>query len=31
VNTCTFSNPKDYYSYRRDKITGRHGTVIAIK
>ena len=28
---CTFSNPKDYFSYRRDKITGRHGTVIAIK
>jgi len=28
---CTYCNPKDYYSYRRDKITGRHATVVAIK
>lgn len=27
----TFANSKDYYSYRRDKITGRHGTVVALK
>ncbi len=31
IETCTFSNPKDYFSYRREKISGRHGTVIAIK
>lgn len=31
VRKCTFSNPKDYYSYRRDKITGRHASVIALK
>lgn len=29
VRTCTVSNPKDYFSYRRDKKTGRHATVIA--
>lgn len=31
VETCTFCTPKDYYSYRREKITGRNATVIAIK
>jgi YfiH family protein len=28
---CTYSNPADYFSYRRDKNTGRHGTVVALK
>lgn len=26
-----FSHPEDYFSYRREKITGRHGTFVAIK
>jgi hypothetical protein len=28
---CTHCNPKDYFSYRRDKDTGRHATVVALK
>jgi hypothetical protein len=28
---CTYCNPQDFYSYRRDKITGRHATMIALK
>ena len=28
---CTHCNPKDYFSYRRDKETGRHATVVALK
>lgn len=28
---CTFANPEDFYSYRREKSTGRHGTVIALR
>jgi YfiH family protein len=28
---CTYNNSDDYFSYRRDKTTGRHGTVIAMK
>jgi len=31
VKTCTYKNSKDYFSYRRDKITGRHATIIALK
>lgn len=27
---CTYCNPKDYFSYRREKETGRHATVIAL-
>lgn len=27
---CTFATPQDFFSYRRDKITGRNATVIAI-
>ena len=27
---CTFSNQKDCFSYRRDKLTGHHGTFIAL-
>lgn len=26
----TFANPKDYFSFRRDKITGRHGTIVSL-
>ncbi len=26
----TYSNPYDYFSYRRDKVTGRHGTCITL-
>ena len=28
---CTHCNPKEYYSHRRDKDTGRNGTVVALK
>lgn len=28
---CTYCHPKDYFSYRREKDTGRHGTVVALK
>jgi len=28
---CTHCNAKEYFSYRRDKETGRHATVIALK
>lgn len=31
TETCTTCNPKDYFSYRREKDTGRHGTVVALK
>lgn len=27
----TLSNPQDYFSYRREKISGRHGTFISLK
>ncbi len=27
----TFANPTDFYSYRRDKPSGRHGTVVMLK
>lgn len=27
----TLSNPEDYFSYRREKISGRHGTFISLK
>lgn len=30
ASICTYANPKDYFSFRRDKITGRHATVVAI-
>jgi len=26
----TYSNPRDFFSYRRDKVTGRHSTYIAL-
>lgn len=28
---CTHSNPQDYYSYRRETKTGRHGTVVMLQ
>ncbi len=28
---CTYDNPKDYYSYRRDKLTGRHAGIIFLQ
>lgn len=28
---CTFANPQDWYSFRRDKKTGRHLTYIAMR
>lgn len=30
ASLCTYDNPQDYFSFRRDKITGRHGTVVAL-
>ena len=27
---CTFANPQDYFSYRRDKIIGSHATLAKI-
>jgi len=27
---CTFSNPQDYFSYRRAKVSGRHATIAAL-
>lgn len=31
ASLCTYSHPQDFFSYRRDGITGRHGTLIAFK
>lgn len=31
ASICTYCHPKEYFSYRRDGITGRNGTVIALK
>lgn len=28
---CTFADPENFYSYRREKSTGRHGTIIALR
>jgi YfiH family protein len=30
-NVCTYCNASDYFSYRREKETGRHATVVALK
>lgn len=30
ASICTYANPKDYFSYRRDHTTGRHGTFVAL-
>lgn len=31
ANLCTFSGKRHFFSYRRDKKTGRHGTVVVLK
>ncbi|NGX36591.1 MAG: hypothetical protein K1000chlam1_01440, partial [Candidatus Anoxychlamydiales bacterium] len=31
ANDCTYCNEKDYYSFRRDKDTGRNASVICLK
>ena len=31
TETCTFCNPKDYFSHRREKESGRHATIVALK
>lgn len=31
TENCTVCNPKDFFSYRREKDTGRHGTIVALK
>lgn len=31
AEVCTVCNSKDYFSYRREKDTGRNGTVVALK
>jgi YfiH family protein len=28
---CTYANPQDYFSYRREKLSGRHATVVALR
>lgn len=28
---CTYANPDDYFSYRRNKMRGRHGTLAALR
>lgn len=28
---CTYCHPKDFFSFRRDPLTGRNGTIIALK
>jgi polyphenol oxidase len=28
---CTYSNPADFFSYRRKKVSGRHATLVALK
>ena len=28
---CTYANPQDYFSYRRDSVTGRNATIIGIR
>lgn len=30
ARVCTRCHPEDFYSYRRERTTGRHGTVIAL-
>jgi polyphenol oxidase len=27
---CTYENKEDYFSYRRDKVTGRHATIVSL-
>jgi len=28
---CTYSNEEDYFSYRREGLTGRHGTIVLLR
>lgn len=28
---CTYALPEDFFSYRREKLSGRHGTIVALK
>ena len=28
---CTYANDRDFFSYRRDKVTGRHGSFVMLK
>ncbi len=30
ANICTYENSEDFFSYRRDKTTGRHATVVEL-
>lgn len=30
ANICTYANPQDYFSYRREKLSGRHATIAEI-
>lgn len=30
ASICTYENKEDYFSYRRDKVTGRHATVVEL-
>ena len=30
ASLCTYSNPRDFFSYRRDSITGRHSSYILL-
>jgi len=31
AEVCTHCHPKEYFSYRREKDTARHGTIVALK
>lgn len=31
ANICTYSHPEECFSYRRNPLTGHHGTIIALK
>lgn len=30
ANLSTYANPEDFFSYRRDRVTGRNGTVVVL-
>ena len=30
ASICTYANEQDFFSYRRDKVTGRNATVVAL-
>lgn len=31
ASICTLSHPQDFFSYRREKVSGRHGTFVALR